>query len=93
MSAEQIDLALRKYDEAEKDESIKALLLVGHAKWTGLKSSAASSVPVVANASPAQEINDSELDVPTAAGIEEPEPTVWRVWYEKAKDWVGKYLQ
>ena len=43
----------------------------------------------MANVQPAKE---SELDVPTAAGVEEPELPVWRVWYEKARVWIGKYL-
>jgi DNA/RNA endonuclease G (NUC1) len=92
MSSEQIDLALSKYDEAEKDGSIKELLQEGHAKWTALKTPAvveAPVAPVVANVQPPKE---SELDVPTAAGVEEPELPVWRVWYEKARDWIGKYL-
>ena len=68
------------------------LLQEGHAKWTALKTPAvveAPVAPVVANVQPPKE---SELDVPTAAGVEEPELPVWRVWYEKARVWIGKYL-
>ena len=64
----------------------------GHAKWTALKTPAvieAPVAPVVANVQPAKE---SELDVPTVAGVEEPELPIWRVWYEKTRVWIGKYL-
>jgi endonuclease G len=95
LTKEQINLALSKYDEAEKDGSIKVLLQEGHDKWTALKTPAvveAPVAPVVASVQPTQEAKESELDVPTAAGVEEPELPVWRVWYEKIKDWLGKYL-
>jgi hypothetical protein len=93
MSPEQIDLALSKYDEAKKDGSIKELLQEGHAKWTALKAPAVVEAPVVASVQPTQETKEPELDVPTAAGVEEPELPIWRVWYEKAMDWVGKCLK
>ena len=92
LSPEQIDLALSKYDEAEKDGSIKELLQEGHTKWTALKAPVVVEAPVVASVQPPQETKEPELDVPTAAGIEEPELPAWRVWYEKARDWIGKYL-
>jgi len=95
LSPEQIDLALSKYDEAEKDGSIKELLQEGHAKWIALKAPVvveAPVAPVVASVEPTQETKEPEIDVPTAAGVEEPELPVWRVWYEKARDWVVKYL-
>ena len=96
LSPEQIDLALSKYDEAEKDGSIKELLQEGHAKWTSLKAPVvveAPAAPVVASVQPTKETKEPELDVPTAARVEEPELPVWRVWFEKARDWIGKYLR
>jgi len=27
--------------------------------------------------------------VPTAAGVEEPEPAMWVIWFEKIKGWIG----
>jgi hypothetical protein len=28
------------------------------------------------------------LDVPTAAGVEEPESPKWVIWFEKIKGWI-----
>jgi hypothetical protein len=29
------------------------------------------------------------LDVPTVAGVEEPEQAMWVTWFEKIKGWIG----
>lgn len=85
LTKEQVELALSRYEKAEKTDELKTLLADGRAKWTTIK--ATLEAPVVASAEP-EPVN--ELDVPTAAGVEELEPVVvkveakpetgWRAW-------------
>ena len=94
LTKEQVELALSKYDQAESTEELKTLLAEGRSKWMTIK--AALEAPVVASAQPAPV---QELDVPTAAGVEEPEPvaakvevkpeTGWRAWVK----WVDGFLK
>lgn len=83
LTKEQVDLALNRYDKAEKTDELKTLLADGRAKWTAIKATLEAPV-VVASVQPKQ---DNELDVPTAAGVEEPEPVVFKVEAKKMTGW------
>ena len=84
LTKEQVELALSKYDQAEKVGEIKPLLVDGRAKWMTIKT--ALEAPVVASA---QTEPAPELDVPTAAGVEEPAPVVTRVEAKPVSRWKG----
>jgi hypothetical protein len=97
LTKEQVELALSKYDQAETAGELKPLLADGRAKWMTIK--AALEAPVVASA---QTETAPELDVPTAAGVEEPEPVAakaevnpdkgWRAWVKWAEGFLVKVL-
>ena len=97
LTKEQVELALSKYDQAEKVGEIKPLLVDGRAKWMTIKT--ALEAPVVASA---QTEPAPELDVPTAAGVEESAPVVakleikpetrWKNWMSWAKSFLIKVL-
>ena len=84
LTKEQVDLALSRYVREEKTDEIKGLLADGRAKWTAIKASL--EAPVVASA---QSETANELDVPTAAGVEEPAPVVTRVEAKPVLGWKG----
>ncbi|MFZ9681121.1 MAG: DNA/RNA non-specific endonuclease [Bacteroidia bacterium] len=94
LTKEQVELALSRYEKAEKTDELKTLLADGRAKWTAIK--ATLEAPVVASTQPEAA---NELDVPTAAGVEEPEPvmvkveakpeTGWRAWIK----WTESFIQ
>jgi hypothetical protein len=84
LTKEQVDLALSRYVREEKTDEIKDLLADGRAKWTAIKASL--EAPVVASAQPE---TANELDVPTAAGVEEPAPVVSRVEAKPEVGWRG----
>jgi hypothetical protein len=67
LTKERVDLASSRYERAEKMDELKTLLADGRAKWNSIKSE--PEAPVLAFNQP-----DSfkELDVTTAAGVEEP---------------------
>mgnify|MGYP003340418593 CR=1 FL=1 len=97
LTKEQVDLALSRYEKAEKTEELKTLLAEGRAKWTAIKASL--EAPVVASTPPQVE-PEKELDVPTAAGVEEPEPVVVKIeqnpetggmaWIKRAESFIRK---
>ena len=98
LTKEQVDLALSRYDRAEKTDELKTLLADGRAKWATTKATLEAPV-VVASVQP-EPVN--ELDVPTAAGMEEPEPVVvkvevkpetgWRAWVSWVQRFVSGFL-
>jgi|GEM_PF-2804982 len=93
LNLEQVNLALSKFDSFQStDTALKEFVADGRSKWvaiaTELKTPA--SVAVVGEQPPVktQQTALSEvLDVPTAAGVEEPEPSMWVIWFEKIKSW------
>jgi hypothetical protein len=97
LTKERVDLASSRYDSAEKIDELKTLLADGRAKWNTIKAS--PEAPVITSTQP-----DSlpELDVTTAAGVEEPtlvlakdetKPTTgWESWISWAKSFTGKAL-
>ncbi len=98
LTKEQAELALSRYEKAEKTDELKTLLADGRAKWTAIKATLEASVVVVS----VEPESVNELDVPTAAGVEETEPVVvrveakpetgWRVWVSWAKGFVRGIL-
>jgi hypothetical protein len=97
LTKEQVELALSKYDLAEKAVEIKPLLADGRAKWMTIKTALEAPVMASAQTEPAP-----ELDVPTAAGVEESQPVVakvevkpetgWKNWMSWAKGFLIKVL-
>lgn len=95
LTKERVDLASSRYDRAEKIDELKTLLADGRAKWKATK--AAPEAPVLASN---QSDSLQELDVTTAAGVEEPAPvlakdetkpkTGWESWISWAKSFTGK---
>ena len=95
LTKERVDLASNRYDRAEKIDELKTLLADGRAKWKATK--AAPEAPVLASN---QSDSLQELDVTTAAGVEEPAPvlakdetkpkTGWESWISWAKSFTGK---
>jgi hypothetical protein len=97
LTKEQVELALSKYDQAEKVGELKPLLADGRAKWITIKTALEAPVMASAQTEPAP-----ELDVPTAAGVEESAPvvakleikpeTTWKNWMSWAKGFLIKVL-
>ena len=95
LTKEQLDLASSRYDRAEKIDELKTLLADGRAKWNAIKPTPES--PVLTSD---QSDSLQELDVTTAAGVEEPAPvlakdetkpkTGWESWISWAKSFTGK---
>jgi hypothetical protein len=94
---ERVDLASSRYDRAEKMDELKTLLADGRAKWNAIQ--ATPEAPVIAST---QRDSLRELDVTTAAGIEEPAlvlakdetrpKTGWKSWISWAKSFTVKAL-
>jgi len=97
LTKDQMDLALNRYDRAEKMDELKMLLAEERAKRSVNQSPAEASVGTSAQREPLP-----ALDVPTAAGAEEPAPTAtevkgqtvagWKTWVSWAKSITGKAL-
>lgn len=97
LTKERLDLASSRYDRAEKMDELKTLLADGRAKWNAIK--AEPEAPVLASS---QRSSYQELDVTTAAGVEEPAlvlakdetrpKTGWKSWISWAKSFTGKAL-
>jgi hypothetical protein len=97
LTKERVDLASSRYDRAEKMDELRTLLSDGWAKWNAIQ--ATPEAPMIASSQP-----DSfkELDVTTAAGVEEPALVVskvetkpktgWDGWISWAKSFTGKAL-
>ena len=95
LTKERVDLASSRYDRAEKMDELKTLLADGRAKWNAIKG--APEDPVLASN---QRDSSQELDVTTAAGVEEPAlvlvkdetkpKTGWESWISWAKSFTGK---
>ena len=95
LTKEHLDLASSRYDRAEKIDELKTLLADGRAKWNAIKPTPES--PVLTS-NPSDSLQ--ELDVTTAAGVEEPAPvlakdetkpkTGWESWIAWAKSFTGK---
>jgi len=95
LTKERVDLASNRYDRAEKIDELKTLLVDGRAKWKATK--ATPEVPVLASN---QRNSLRELDVTTAAGVEEPAPVLakdetkpksgWESWISWAKSFTRK---
>ena len=84
LTKERVDLASSRYDRAEKMDELKTLLADGRAKWNAIQ--ATPEAPVIASSQP-----DSfkELDVTTAAGLEEPALVVSKVETKPKTGWDG----
>ena len=97
LTKERVDLASSRYDRAEKMDELKTLLADGRAKWNAIQ--ATPEAPVIAST---QRDSLRELDVPTAAGVEEPAlvlakdetrpKTGWKSWISWAKSFTVKAL-
>ena len=97
LTKERLDLASSRYDRAEKMDELKTLLADGRAKWNAIK--AEPEAPVLASS---QRNSYQELDVTTAAGVEEPDLVVakgetktktgWESWISWAKSFTVKAL-
>jgi len=95
LTKERVDLASSRYDRAEKMDELKTLLTDGRAKWKAIKGTPED--PVLASN---QRDSSQELDVTTAAGVEEPAPvlvkdetkpkTGWESWISWAKSFTRK---
>ena len=95
LTKERVDLASNRYDRAEKIDELKTLLADGRAKWKA--TNANPEAPVLASN---QRDSLRDLDVTTAAGVEEPAPvlakdetkpkTGWESWISWAKSFTGK---
>ena len=95
LTKERVDLASSRYDRAEKMDELKTLLADGRAKWNATQ--ATPETPVLASN---QRDSYQELDVTTAAGVEEPAPvlaknetkskTGWESWISWAKSFTRK---
>jgi hypothetical protein len=84
LTQERVDLAFSRYDRAEKMDELKTLLADGRATWNSIKPE--PEAPVIASSQP-----DSfkELDVTTAAGVEEPALVVSKVETKPKTGWDG----
>jgi len=97
LTKEQMDLALNLYDRAEKMDELKMLLADDMAKRSVIQTPSEASVGTSAQREPLP-----VLDVPTAAGAEEPVPSAtevkgqseagWKTWVSWAKSLTGKAL-
>lgn len=97
LTKDQMDLALNRYDRAEKMDELKMLLAEDRAKRSVIQTPSEASVGTSAQREPLP-----VLDVPTAAGAEEPAPTAtevkgqseagWKTWVSWAKSITGKAL-
>ena len=97
LTKDQMDLALNRYDRAEKMDELKMLLAEDRAKRSVIQTPSEASVGTSAQREPLP-----DLDVPTAAGAEEPAPTAtevkrqteagWKTWVSWAKRFTGKAL-
>ena len=97
LTKERVDLASSRSDRAEKMDELKTLLADGRAKWNAIK--AEPEAPVLASS---QRNFFQELDVTTAAGVEEPDLVVvkdetktktgWESWISWAKSFTVKAL-
>ena len=95
LTKERVDLASNRYDRAEKIDELKTLLADGRAKWKATKAN--PEAPVLASN---QRDSLRDLDVTTAAGVEEPAPvlakdetkpkTGWESWISWAKSFTRK---
>lgn len=97
LTKERVDLASSRYDRAEKMDELKTLLADGRAKWNSIKPE--PEAPVIVSSQP-----DSfkELDVTTAAVVEEPalvvakdetkRKTGWDIWISWARSFTEKAL-
>ena len=95
LTKERVDLASSRYDRAEKMDELKTVLADARAKWNSIE----PEPPVIASSQP-----DSfkELDVTTAAGVEEPalvvakdetkRKTGWDSWISWARSFTEKAL-
>jgi hypothetical protein len=95
LTKEQVDLALSRYEKAEKMDELKTLLADDRTKRTVIQTPPEASLGVSAQGEPLP-----KLDVPTAAGLEDlasdgaefggqPEAG-WRTWISWAKSFAGK---
>jgi len=84
LTKERVDLASSRYDRAEKMDELKTLLADGRAKWNTIQ--ATTEAALIASSQP-----DSfkELDVTTAAGVEEPALVVSKVETKPKTGWDG----
>lgn len=95
LSLEQVDLALSKFDSFQStDTALKDFVADGRSKWAAIAAELKTPAPVVVVAQqPPVKTEPAAppevLDVPTAAGVEEPEPAMWVIWFEKIKVWIG----
>ena len=95
LSLEQVNLALSKFDSFQgTDKALKEFVADGRAKWLAIATELKTPAPVavVAEQPPVKTQPTAlpeVLDVPTAAGVEEPEPAMWVIWFEKIKGWIG----
>ena len=97
LTKERVDLASSRYDRAEKMDELKTILANDRAKWNAIQ--ATPEAPVIAST---QRDSLRELDVTTAAGIEEPAlvlakdetrpKTGWKSWISWAKSFTVKAL-
>ena len=97
LTKDQMDLALSRYDRAEKMDELKMLLAEDRAKRSVIQTPSEASVGASAQREPLP-----ALDVPTAAGAEEPVPSAtevkgqteagWKIWASWAKSFTGKAL-
>jgi hypothetical protein len=95
LTKERVDLASCRYDRAEKMDELKTVLADGRAKWNSIKPE--PEAPVLAST---QRDSLRDLDVTTAAGVEEPArvlakdetkpKTGWESWISWAKSFTGK---
>jgi hypothetical protein len=84
LTKERVDLASSRYDRAEKMDELQTLLADGRAKWNAIQ--ATPEAPVIVSSQP-----DSfkELDVTTAAGVEETTLVVSKVETKPKTGWDG----
>ena len=97
LTKDQMDLALNRYDKAEKMDKLKMLLADDRAKRSVIQTPSEASVGTSAQREPLP-----VLDVLTAAGAEEPVPSAtevkgeteagWKTWVSWAKSLSGKAL-
>jgi len=88
-------LALSKFDSLQSTgTALKEFVADGRLKWVAIATELKMPDPVVVV--PEQQPLKMEqaalpevLDVPTAAGVEEPEPAMWVIWFEKINGWIG----
>jgi hypothetical protein len=97
LTKDQMDLALNRYDRAEKMDELKMLLAEDRAKRSVIQAPLEASVGTSAQREPLL-----DPDVPTAAGAEELAPTAaevkgqsvagWKTWVSWAKRFTVKAL-